>query len=544
MGILSKGITKYYEIGKTIGKGSFATVKEGVRKDTGQKVAIKVIDKKDAVFDAESLEQEIATMKKVNHPNCVALHGVFDESSKTYLVLDLITGGTVMDRIIANDHFSEKDAASVTADVLNAIHYLHSIGITHRDLKPENLLYASNDPDSPDYNTIKVADFGLAKFVTENSMMKTTCGTPGYVAPEVLDPYLPFTNGYGPEVDLWSMGVVLYIMLCGFPPFYDDSTAVLFKQIRKGEYTFPSPYWDEVSQGAKDIVSKMLVVDPTKRYTARQCLDHPWIRNAGEASAKKMHSSHRAFLLIRKLPIFDNIDPTCLQEVTVRLKVVRVEQGKFICRAGEPGDCMFFINSGTVQILVNGNEVDRLTTGDFFGEISLTVSSQRTADVKSLGATGCHGPRGNRPAEAVELFQLDRRDFDAVQDKYPVLKSRLAQIGESRVKRASAPVSQEAGAARSESPPRPSSAAKENGRDSQEARVASPAAAAAPAPKSSGGGAGTGTGGGGGGASAAAASSAPRGGGNSTPASPASPTPARKPEVASKESSGCQCVCS
>mmetsp|Transcript_30303 Transcript_30303/g.80255 ORF Transcript_30303/g.80255 Transcript_30303/m.80255 type:complete len:314 (+) Transcript_30303:165-1106(+) len=234
MGILSKGITKYYDIGKTIGKGSFATVKEGTRKDTGQKVAIKVIDKKDAVFDAESLEQEIATMKKVNHPNCVALHGVFDESSKTYLVLDLITGGTVMDRIIANDHFSEKDAASVTADVLNAIHYLHSIGITHRDLKPENLLYASNDPDSPDYNTIKVADFGLAKFVTENSVMKTTCGTPGYVAPEVLDPYLPFTNGYGPEVDLWSMGVVLYIMLCGFPPFYDDSTAVLFKQVTLG----------------------------------------------------------------------------------------------------------------------------------------------------------------------------------------------------------------------------------------------------------------------------------------------------------------------
>eukprot|EP00292_Cryptomonas_paramecium_P006336 CAMPEP_0113700390 /NCGR_PEP_ID=MMETSP0038_2-20120614/23927_1 /TAXON_ID=2898 /ORGANISM="Cryptomonas paramecium" /LENGTH=497 /DNA_ID=CAMNT_0000624035 /DNA_START=124 /DNA_END=1614 /DNA_ORIENTATION=+ /assembly_acc=CAM_ASM_000170 len=467
MGILSKGITKYYDIGKTIGKGSFATVKEGTRKDTGQKVAIKVIDKKDAVFDAESLEQEVTRIngkltvltkpwfadrndEKSEPSELVALHGVFDESSKTYLVLDLITGGTVMDRIIANDHFSEKDAASVTADVLNAIHYLHSIGITHRDLKPENLLYASNDPDSPDYNTIKVADFGLAKFVTENSVMKTTCGTPGYVAPEVLDPYLPFTNGYGPEVDLWSMGVVLYIMLCGFPPFYDDSTAVLFKQIRKGEYTFPSPYWDEVSQGAKDLVSKMLVVDPTKRFTARQCLDHPWIRNAGEASAKKMHSSHRAFLLIRKLPVFDNIDPSCLQEVTEKLKVVRVEQGKYICRAGEPGDSMFFINSGTVQIIVNGNEVDRFTTGDFFGEIALTVSSQRTADVKSMGATQHHGPRGNRPAEAVELFQLDRRDFDAVQDKYPVLKSRLAQIGETRVKRAAA-----TGDGRGESPPRP-----------------------------------------------------------------------------------------
>jgi len=439
MGILSKGVHKSYEIGKTIGKGSFAVVKEGLQKETGLRVAIKIVDKKDAVFDAESLEQEIATMKKVSHPNCVLLHEVYDESNKTYLIIDLITGGTVMDRIIAIDHFSEKDAAAVTADVLNAIHYLHNIGITHRDLKPENLLYASNDPNSPDYNTIKVADFGLAKFVSESSMMKTTCGTPGYVAPEVLDPYLPFTNGYGPEVDLWSLGVVLYIMLCGFPPFYDDSTAVLFKQIRKGEYTFPSPYWDEVSDGAKDIVSKVLVVDPSKRYTAQQCLDHAWISHAGEASAKKLHSSHRAFLLIRKLSIFDNIDPACLQEVTQKLKVVRIEQGKPVIQAGEVGDCMYFINSGTVQVLVNGSEIDRLTTGDFFGEIALTVSKQRTADVKSLGAGACHGPRGSRQAEAVELFQLMRSDFEATMERYPILKTRLAQIGQARVKRAAVP---------------------------------------------------------------------------------------------------------
>eukprot|EP00287_Rhodomonas_sp_CCMP768_P007765 CAMPEP_0196728014 /NCGR_PEP_ID=MMETSP1091-20130531/8843_1 /TAXON_ID=302021 /ORGANISM="Rhodomonas sp., Strain CCMP768" /LENGTH=503 /DNA_ID=CAMNT_0042070713 /DNA_START=119 /DNA_END=1630 /DNA_ORIENTATION=- len=444
MGILSKGVHKSYEIGKTIGKGSFAVVKEGLQKETGLRVAIKIVDKKDAVFDAESLEQEIATMKKVSHPNCVLLHEVYDESNKTYLILDLITGGTVMDRIIAIDHFSEKDAAAVTADVLNAVHYLHNIGITHRDLKPENLLYASNDPNSPDYNTIKVADFGLAKFVSESSMMKTTCGTPGYVAPEVLDPYLPFTNGYGPEVDLWSLGVVLYIMLCGFPPFYDDSTAVLFKQIRKGEYTFPSPYWDEVSEGAKDIVSKVLVVDPSKRYTAQQCLDHAWISHAGEASAKKLHSSHRAFLLIRKLSIFDNIDPSCLQEITQKLKVVRIEQGKPVIQAGEVGDCMYFINSGTVQVLVNGSEIDRLTTGDFFGEIALTVSKQRTANVKSLGAASAHGPRGSRQAEAVELFQLMRSDFEATMERYPILKTRLAQIGQARVKRAAVPFNPEA----------------------------------------------------------------------------------------------------
>lgn len=379
-------------------------------------------------------------MKRVNHPNCVMLYEVFDEPNKTYLVLDLVTGGTVMDRIIALDHFSEKDTAAVTADVLNAIQYLHDVGITHRDLKPENLLYASNDPSSPDYNTIKVADFGLAKFVTESSMMKTTCGTPGYVAPEVLDPYLPFTKGYGPEVDLWSLGVVLYIMLCGFPPFYDDSTAVLFKQIRKGEFTFPSPYWDEVSEGAKDLVSRMLVVDPTKRFTAHQCLDHHWIRNAGEASATKLHSSHRSFLLIRKLPIFDNIDPACLQMVTAKLKAVRVPQGQYVCRSGDVGDSMYFINSGTVSVVVHGNEVSRQGTGEFFGEIALTVSKQRTADVMSLGSTAALGPAAaaGRPAEDLELFQLMRSDFEDVMARYPILQTRLAEVGQDRVRRAAA----------------------------------------------------------------------------------------------------------
>ena len=312
----------------------------------------------------------------------------------------------------------------------------------------------------PDYNTIKVADFGLSKFVSEQSHMKTTCGTPGYVAPEVLDPYLPFTSGYGPEVDLWSMGtqftyftskkvqiltesglplpgVVLYIMLCGFPPFYDDSTAVLFKQIRKGEFSFPSPYWDGVSDEAKDLVSKMLVVDSGKRYTAQQCLDHPWIAKAGEVTSKKLHSGHRAFLLIRKLPIFDNIDPACLQQVTAMLKLVKVEQGQHVIQAGEVGDCMYFINAGTVQVFVNGNEVDRLTTGDFFGEVALTVSKQRTADVKSLGNSNAHS-KTKGAAEPVELFQLMRSDFEFVMERFPILKTRLAQIGQARVRRATA----------------------------------------------------------------------------------------------------------
>jgi serine/threonine protein kinase len=262
---------------------------------------------------------------------------------------------------------------------------------------------------------------------------------------QILDPYLPFTNGYGPEVDLWSLGVVLYIMLCGFPPFYDDSTAVLFKQIRKGEYSFPSPYWDDVSDEAKDIVSKVLVVEPSVRFTAQQCLDHPWITSQSEKTSKKLHSGHRAFLLIRKLPIFNNIDPACLQQVTALLRLVKVERGKAVIQAGEVGECMYFINSGTVQVLVNGNEVDRLTTGDFFGEVALTVSKQRTADVLSLGNTSAKA----KSSDCVELFQLMRTDFEQVMDRFPILKTRLAQIGKARVNRASSGQSPDLG-------PRPS----------------------------------------------------------------------------------------
>ncbi|KAJ1467646.1 kinase-like domain-containing protein, partial [Baffinella frigidus] len=172
---------------------------------------------------------EIAIMKKVDHPNCIKLHEVYDEKSKMYMVLDLVTGGELFDRIIARGHYSEKDAATMMTDALSALKYLHGMGIVHRDLKPENLLYASGDEKDPMYDVIKLADFGLAKVVQggNDHTMTTTCGTPGYVAPEVLEQ----KGGYGPEVDVWSMGVIMYILLCGFPPFYDENNAVLFQQV-------------------------------------------------------------------------------------------------------------------------------------------------------------------------------------------------------------------------------------------------------------------------------------------------------------------------
>eukprot|EP00960_Hanusia_phi_P058001 763738-Hanusia_phi.AAC.4 len=423
-----KGVRKSYEIGKTIGEGSFAVVKAGRHIETGTPVAIKIVSKRDALFNEESLDREIATMMQCDHPNCVALYQVFDEPQNTYLILELITGGTVMDRIVELDMCSEHLACNVTKQVLNALQYLHNIGIIHRDLKPENILYASNDPRSPDYNTIKLADFGLAKFMTGSGAMKTICGTPAYVAPEVLSQEGDAPEGYDCKV-----------------------AALLFEQIKRGKYYFLSPYWDSVSDQAKDMVSKMIVVNPEERLDTTQvgfsiivgasckvdsqCLNHPWIMNEDTASTTRLHASHRAFLLIRKLRIFESIDARVLQEISSKLRSLKVPAGKYVIRAGEVGDSMYFIDNGAVQshrppsdgfdqerrkfgILTWSNQ-----TGDFFGEIALTVSKERIADVVSLGCDATH-------ARQRGIQDGDTAPAELLQVKYPVLKSRLAFIGQ------------------------------------------------------------------------------------------------------------------
>jgi len=160
----------------------------------------------------------------------------------------------------------------------DALAYMHEKGVVHRDLKPENILLESKAPDAP----IKVADFGLARMVSTNDMMKTACGTPGYVAPEVLQ-----NKGYSSgAVDVWSSGVILYILLCGFPPFYEEELPALFDQILKGRYDFPSPWWDNVSEDAKDLVRKMLTVDPKKRISAADVLKHKWVAGAAQSAVQ------------------------------------------------------------------------------------------------------------------------------------------------------------------------------------------------------------------------------------------------------------------
>lgn len=280
-------VHKAYEMKEALGSGSFAVVKRAINKQTKQEFAIKCIKK--AKLNAEELavvHDEVKIMRSVNHENCIKLFEMYESKKKVYMVIELLAGGELFDRIVSKGNFSESEAANLMGSLAGAIAYLHGIGIVHRDLKPENLLYADTTEKSP----IKITDFGLAKIKEGNAetehKMNTACGTPGYVAPEVL-----MNTSYGPPVDLWSLGVILYILLCGFPPFYHESTNALYKQIKKGQYDFPSPYWDNISEHAKQLISGLLTVDPKKRFTPKEVLEHPWV-SGGKASAKTIGGGH------------------------------------------------------------------------------------------------------------------------------------------------------------------------------------------------------------------------------------------------------------
>lgn len=289
MGNSLKGgeVHKNYEFKEALGSGSFAVVKRAIKKSDKTEYAIKCIKK--AKLSEEELavvHDEVTIMHKIQHENCVRLFEMYESKKKVYMVIELLAGGELFDRIVSKGSFSEKEASDVIKSLAGAILYLHGIGIVHRDLKPENLLYATTKDNSP----IKITDFGLAKLKpdkdTSTQKMNTACGTPGYVAPEVL-----MNTSYGPAVDLWSLGVILYILLCGFPPFYHESTNALYKQIKKGQYDFPSPYWDNISDSAKNLIAALLTVDPKKRLGPQGILDHPWV-SGGKASSKAIGGGH------------------------------------------------------------------------------------------------------------------------------------------------------------------------------------------------------------------------------------------------------------
>eukprot|EP00042_Codosiga_hollandica_P052729 m.675365 g.675365 ORF g.675365 m.675365 type:complete len:354 (+) comp58552_c2_seq23:515-1576(+) len=251
---------------------------------------------------SSQLIQEVDILKTLKHPNVIGIEEMYDTEDSLNIVLELAAGGELFDRIVEAQKFSEDETKFIFHQLFNAVKYLHDHAIIHRDLKPENVLLAAKT-DNP---IIKVTDFGLAKLVGPHSFVKTLCGTPDYLAPEVvllgMKSGQSQNMGYGKEVDLWSLGVILYICLCGYPPFADDmpgQSLTLSQQITQGVYTFPKDDWDAVSDGAKDLVKRLLTVDPAKRITLSECLSHPWMRDEKiKASVDAAVSQHERELLL------------------------------------------------------------------------------------------------------------------------------------------------------------------------------------------------------------------------------------------------------
>ncbi|KFO69905.1 Calcium/calmodulin-dependent protein kinase type II subunit beta, partial [Cuculus canorus] len=253
-----------------ISRGAFSVVRRCMKITTGQEYAAKIINtKKLSARDHQKLEREARICRLLKHPNIVRLHDSISEEGFHYLVFDLVTGGELFEDIVAREYYSEADASHCIQQILEAVLHCHQMGVVHRDLKPENLLLASKSKGA----AVKLADFGLAIEVQgEQQAWFGFAGTPGYLSPEVLrkDPY-------GKPVDMWACGVILYILLVGYPPFWDEDQHRLYQQIKAGAYDFPSPEWDTVTPEAKDLINKMLTINPAKRITASEALKHPWI---------------------------------------------------------------------------------------------------------------------------------------------------------------------------------------------------------------------------------------------------------------------------
>ncbi|KAI8809109.1 kinase-like domain-containing protein [Cladochytrium replicatum] len=280
-----------YRTGRTLGQGSYATVKEAVHVKTGERVAVKVISKKLMTGREHMIQNEIEILRRVSkgHPNIVTLHDYFATPNNLYLVMDLCTGGELFDRIVEKGSFYEKDAAHIVRIVCDAVAYLHDQNIVHRDIKPENLLFRERDS----FDDIVIADFGLSKIMDPETYdgLMTTCGTPGYMAPEVIR-----KTGHGKSVDMWSIGVLAYFLLCGYMPFDAQSQADELQNILNGNYKFePIDFWYDVSDAAKEFISKLLIVDPKVRMSAHQALQHPWLQADDHGGRDLLLSAQRNF---------------------------------------------------------------------------------------------------------------------------------------------------------------------------------------------------------------------------------------------------------
>ncbi|XP_057471749.1 calcium-dependent protein kinase-like [Actinidia eriantha] len=277
-------IKSHYTLGKELGRGQFGVTYLCTEISTGHTYACKSILKRKLTNknDREDVKREIQIMQHLSgQSNIVEFKGAYEDRQSVHVVMELCAGGELFDRIIAQGHYSERAAAAICRSIVNVVHICHFMGVMHRDLKPENFLLSSKEEGA----MLKATDFGLSVFIEEGKVYRDIVGSAYYVAPEVLK------RSYGKEIDVWSAGVILYILLSGVPPFWAETEKGIFDAILQGEIDFDSEPWPSISYSAKDLVRKMLTQDPKRRITSAQVLEHPWIREGGEASDKPIDSA-------------------------------------------------------------------------------------------------------------------------------------------------------------------------------------------------------------------------------------------------------------
>ncbi|KAJ8640904.1 hypothetical protein MRB53_017598 [Persea americana] len=304
-----------YELGRELGRGEFGITYLCTDKSTGDVFACKSISKKKlrTAIDIEDVRREVEIMGHMpNHPNIVSLKETYEDDNAVHLVMELCEGGELFDRIVARGHYTERAAAAVTRTIVEVVQACHKHGVMHRDLKPENFLFANKKESAP----LKAIDFGLSVFFKPGERFTEIVGSPYYMAPEVLK------RNYGPEIDVWSAGVILYILLCGVPPFWAETEQGVAQAIIRSVLDFRRDPWPRVSENAKDLVKRMLDPDPKRRLTAQEVLDHPWVQNAKKAPDVPLGETVKARL--KQFAVMNKFKKKALRVVAEHLSVEEV----------------------------------------------------------------------------------------------------------------------------------------------------------------------------------------------------------------------------
>ncbi|GMH01333.1 hypothetical protein Nepgr_003172 [Nepenthes gracilis] len=309
-------ISDKYVVGRELGRGEFGVTYLCTDKETKEKLAVKSISKRKlrTAVDVEDVRREVAIMSTLpEHPNLVKLRATYEDNVAVHLVMELCEGGELFDRIVARGHYSERAAAGVARTIAEVVRLCHVNGVMHRDLKPENFLFANKRENSP----LKAIDFGLSVFFRPGERFTEIVGSPYYMAPEVLK------RNYGPEVDVWSAGVILYILLCGVPPFWAETEQGVALSILRGVIDFKREPWPQISDSAKSLVRQMLEPQPQKRLTAQQVLDHPWIQNAKKAPNVPLGDIVRTRL--KQFAVMNKFKKKAMRVIAEHLTVEEVE---------------------------------------------------------------------------------------------------------------------------------------------------------------------------------------------------------------------------